>query len=72
VDRLQRDVTSLVGTRPPSDRRVVFEEIRARAYQHAGLPRPAAIPSSPARAVPYLDEAWYCCAEPNPEEMRLV
>lgn len=24
------------------------------------------------RAVPHMTEAWYCCAEPSPEDMRLV
>ena len=24
------------------------------------------------RAVPHMNEAWYCCAEPSPEDMRLI
>jgi tRNA A37 methylthiotransferase MiaB len=24
------------------------------------------------RAVPHMTEAWYCCAEPSPEDMRLI
>ena len=27
---------------------------------------------SPQRAIPTLSENWYCCAEPSPEDMRLV
>jgi radical SAM superfamily enzyme YgiQ (UPF0313 family) len=74
VDDLHREVTSLVGVRVASDRRPLFEEISALAHDRAGLartPEPAA--SSPtAAAVPYLDEPWYCCAEPNPDQMRVI
>jgi radical SAM superfamily enzyme YgiQ (UPF0313 family) len=74
VDDLHREVTSLVGVRVASDRRALFEEISALAHDRAGLAR-AAEPASPApalAAVPYLDEPWYCCAEPNPDQMRIV
>ena len=71
VDALHRAVTVLVGTRLTSDRRVVFDEIQALACARAGLapPEPVAGGSS---AVPYLNEPWYCCAEPNPDEVRLI
>jgi radical SAM superfamily enzyme YgiQ (UPF0313 family) len=62
VDALQRDLTSLVGTRLTADRRVVFAEIAALAHDRAGLPYPVG-DSRPARAratVPYLNEPWYC------------
>ena len=62
VDALQRDLTSLVGTRLTVDRRVVFAEIAALAHDRAGLPNPVG-DSRPARAratVPYLNEPWYC------------
>jgi hypothetical protein len=72
VDQLHRDVTSLVGTRLASDRRALFDEIRTLAHERAGLPRPQATPDSGRTAVPYLNEPWYCCAEPNPEDMRIV
>jgi radical SAM superfamily enzyme YgiQ (UPF0313 family) len=74
VDELHRDVTSLVGVRVASDRRELFEEISALAHERAGLARAerlSASASTPA-AVPYLDEPWYCCAEPNPDQMRIV
>lgn len=72
VDALHRDVTSLVGTRPTSDRRAMFDEIRGLAYARAGLRVPSPIAAGPPAPVPYLSEPWYCCAEPNPEDMRLV
>ena len=28
--------------------------------------------SKAARAVPHMTEAWYCCAEPSAEDMRLI
>jgi radical SAM superfamily enzyme YgiQ (UPF0313 family) len=74
VDELHREVTTLVGIRVASDRRALFEEISALAHDRAGLARAGgSATTSPARAaVPYLDEPWYCCAEPNPDQMRVV
>jgi radical SAM superfamily enzyme YgiQ (UPF0313 family) len=72
VDALQRDVAATVGRRLVSDRRVVFEEISALAHDRAGLPRVAAPQARTGAAVPYRDEPWYCCAEPNPEQVTLV
>jgi radical SAM superfamily enzyme YgiQ (UPF0313 family) len=74
VDALHREVTALVGVRVASDRRAVFEEVSAIAHERAGLARAARpAPSVPTRAaVPYVDEPWYCCAEPNPDQMRVI
>jgi len=63
VDALQQDVMALVGTRLTSDRRQLFDEVRALAYQRAGRPGPGPEDTRPARAratVPYLNEPWYC------------
>jgi radical SAM superfamily enzyme YgiQ (UPF0313 family) len=72
VDRLQRDIASIVGAQLVSDRRPLFAEISALAHDRTGLPRPAQRPSATGRFVPYLDEPWYCCAEPNPEQLTLI
>ena len=72
VDRLHEEVASLVGARLASDRTALFDEISALAYQHAGLGRPAPLPVRDRARVPYLSEPWYCCAEPNPEQVALV
>jgi hypothetical protein len=74
VDELQREVAALVGVRMGGDRRAIFDDIRALAHERAQLPRPAplAIDDGIRSQVPYLDEPWYCCAEPNPEQVRLV
>jgi radical SAM superfamily enzyme YgiQ (UPF0313 family) len=61
VDALQREVMALVGTRLSSDRRSLFDEVRALAYERSGLP--SGVDTRPARAratVPYLNEPWYC------------
>jgi radical SAM superfamily enzyme YgiQ (UPF0313 family) len=68
VDLLQRDVMSLVDTMRGASRSAVFEAISALARERAGKRAPA--PAAAQRrdrvtiAVPYLTEAWYCCAEP--------
>ena len=72
VDALHRDVTALVGTRLTSDRRAIFDDIRALARERAGLPPPAPAARRAAASVPFLNEPWYCCAEPNPDEVRLI
>jgi len=72
VDELQREVAWLVGVRVGSDRQTVFDEISTLAHERAGLVRPAARPATPRARVPYLSEPWYCCAEPNPEDVMLV
>jgi radical SAM superfamily enzyme YgiQ (UPF0313 family) len=71
VDALHREVTNVIGTRLTTDRRAVFAEIRTVAHRQAGLAPPEPIPAGPAR-VPYLNEPWYCCAEPNADDVRLV
>jgi radical SAM superfamily enzyme YgiQ (UPF0313 family) len=61
VDALQQEVMALVGTRLTSDRRRLFDEVRALACERMGVPHP--VDTRPARAratVPYLNEPWYC------------
>jgi hypothetical protein len=62
VDALQRDVMALVGTRLTADRRRLFEEVSALAYERAGLAQPStdARPARDRATVPYLNEPWYC------------
>jgi hypothetical protein len=72
VDALQREIAALVGVRVASDRPAVFDEISTLAHERAGLARPPVPPVIARVRVPYLSEPWYCCAEPNPEEVMLV
>jgi len=61
VDNLQRDIMAMVGTRLTSDRRRLFDEVRALAHQRGGPARPPDTRPARARAtVPYLNEPWYC------------
>jgi hypothetical protein len=63
VDRLHQDVHAAVSARADAARRALFAEISALAHERAGLPPPA-LPASNGTAVPYVNEPWYCCAEP--------
>jgi hypothetical protein len=72
VDALQAEISALVGRRSNAGRRETFETIRQLAHERAGLPRPAVSTKGDATAVPFVDEPWYCCAEPNPEQLTLV
>jgi hypothetical protein len=72
VDELQRDVSTLVGVGVATDRRALFEAITALAHDRAGVPRVRSASGFPHMAVPHLSEPWYCCAEPNPDQIRLV
>jgi len=72
LDSLQQEVASIVGRRLTSDRRDVFHAISEVAHARAGLPWRPLFASSSSSPVPYMDEPWYCCAEPNPEQLTLV
>ncbi len=72
VDALHRDVSAIVGRRLTSDRREAFAAISWLAHERAGLSAPPDIDLTPRDPVPHLDEPWYCCAEPNPEQLLLV
>jgi hypothetical protein len=71
VDALQQEVMRRVGINPRASRAETFAAIRGlsggtesgAAATHALSPQPA---------IPILSENWYCCAEPSPEDMRLV
>jgi radical SAM superfamily enzyme YgiQ (UPF0313 family) len=72
VDALQQEIAAIVGNRLTSERRPVFEDIWRLARERAGLPPPSPSPATGGAQVPYLSEPWYCCAEPNPEQLTLV
>jgi radical SAM superfamily enzyme YgiQ (UPF0313 family) len=64
VDDLQQRVTHIVASRARSGRREVFAEI-AELVGMNGF----ATGRSRNDGVPYMTEAWYCCAEPGPEQV---
>lgn len=72
VDALQHEVSTVVGHRLTSHRRETFAAISALAHERAGVPAPPARDAGTEAPVPYVDEPWYCCAEPNPEQLTLV
>ena len=52
----------------------IFERIEDAAYAAAGAGKPERPPKNPleivaaAATVPYMDEPWYCCAEPTGDQ----
>src|SRR5215468_7944964 len=72
VDALQHEIAAIVGRRLTSHRREAFSAISAIAHERAGLPFRESSGTNSSRPVPYVDEPWYCCAEPNPEQLTLV
>jgi hypothetical protein len=71
VDTLQQQVMQRVGNNPRTSRVEMFEAIRDLfdPTESASRRQPSL---SCQRAIPILSENWYCCAEPSPEDMRLV
>jgi len=72
VDDLHAEVSALVGSKLTSHRRDLFEAIAVAASARAGRRPPSVRYSSASVEVPHVDEPWYCCAEPNPEQLTLV
>jgi radical SAM superfamily enzyme YgiQ (UPF0313 family) len=60
VDRLQQDVSALVGVTVTRDRRAMFDAISDLAHERAGRTRAAVKPARDRATVPYLNEPWYC------------
>ncbi|HKE82385.1 MAG TPA: CUAEP/CCAEP-tail radical SAM protein [Vicinamibacterales bacterium] len=79
VDRLQQDVMRIVGAGSRGRRGDVFTRI-ADAAGVKTLPRfhdgsrdmSRDLSSDASLVPPYMTEAWYCCAEPGPEQVDLV
>ena len=63
VDALQRTVMAIVRDGAARSRGDVFADISAVARVASGVP-PRVAGASRTRAVPYVSEPWYCCAEP--------
>lgn len=64
VDALQARVMRLASTAHGRTRTSIWADVRALAAEAEGVPLfPRALPAESA-AVPYINEPWYCCAEP--------
>lgn len=71
VDALGETVQAIAadGDRKKESRTKVFERIWKAAHAAAGLVAPIIQASrTPAAAIPFLSEPWYCCAEPTREQ----
>ena len=67
VDNLQHVVMQVVSGAAQASRSDVFERMWAVATGTEGR-RPRERGQTP----PYMTEAWYCCAEPGPEQLDLM
>ena len=72
VDALQRELETLAGARLNAPREEMFASVGARLHHASGLAVPVRAPRAGTDAMPYLNEPWYCCAEPNAEQVTLV
>jgi radical SAM superfamily enzyme YgiQ (UPF0313 family) len=72
VDALAREISQLVqrGDSLKLSRTEIFSHIRRAAHAAAGnrAPNGVAISATMSAPVPYLDEPWYCCAEPMDDQ----
>jgi radical SAM superfamily enzyme YgiQ (UPF0313 family) len=72
VDALQAAVMRLVGANVRASRSDTFEAICSVARGSDPGGHPGRHQGLTPKRVPYMNEAWYCCAEPSLEDMRLV
>ena len=71
VDALQDAAMRVVGTARGNSRRETFGALMALARKAAGL-GPEAMDVAAGVPVPYLDEPWYCCAEPAADDLKFI
>jgi radical SAM superfamily enzyme YgiQ (UPF0313 family) len=72
VDALQNEIMRMVGRQLNGARAPIFEAIRRLAYEHAGRKVPPVPAAAGPSSVPFVSEPWYCCAEPSPEQLRMI
>jgi radical SAM superfamily enzyme YgiQ (UPF0313 family) len=71
VDALSETVQEIAAAadRDKLSRSTAFERIWIAAHRAAGIEAPALLSTQTARAVPFLSEPWYCCAEPTTDQL---
>lgn len=71
VDALSETVQQIASAadREKQTRVVAFGRIWQAAHRAAGIQPPQIVPSQNPRAVPFLSEPWYCCAEPTADQL---
>jgi radical SAM superfamily enzyme YgiQ (UPF0313 family) len=74
VDQLAKTVSKIVqfGEKLHLSRAQIFQNVRGAAREAAGLAPLVVAASTPTMrraAVPYMNEPWYCCAEPAEDQL---
>jgi radical SAM superfamily enzyme YgiQ (UPF0313 family) len=73
VDALAREISQIAqrGDGLKLSRTEIFSHIRRAAHAAAGNRAPSHVASAIVKgaSVPYLDEPWYCCAEPMDDQL---
>jgi hypothetical protein len=74
VDALHRRIDAEVGAQLSVARRELFARIWIIAHEMAGVGgvQPIERPETGGIPVPYMNEPWYCCAEPTSDQVRLL
>jgi hypothetical protein len=72
VDALQREMMRIAANPAGLSRERVFEAMAAAAGVVEAVASGAARSGVARPAPPYMTEAWYCCAEPGPEQLEIV
>jgi hypothetical protein len=71
VDKLSEKVQEIAAAadRQKAGRPVAFERVWKAAHAAAGISAPELQAPAAPRAVPFLSEPWYCCAEPTKDQL---
>ena len=71
VDALSDAVQEIAAAadREKATRTQAFERVWIAAHRVAGIAAPQPPKNNGARAVPFLSEPWYCCAEPTRDQL---
>jgi hypothetical protein len=71
VDALSETVQQIAAAadRDKVSRATAFERIWIAAHRAEGIDPPALSHAQSVRAVPFLSEPWYCCAEPTTDQL---
>jgi radical SAM superfamily enzyme YgiQ (UPF0313 family) len=71
LDALSEAVQAIAAEadRKKETRASAFEKIWGAAHEAAGIKAPALRTARPTTPVPFLNEPWYCCAEPTADQL---
>ena len=72
VDALQREMMRIATNRAGLAREQVFQAMAEAAGVSEVVPLGGVRVGVTRPAPPYMTEAWYCCAEPGPEQLEIV